>query len=110
MNFKEMVEADIYGVFINGREFADTHDLDGVECLAVVEYDQTKKRSNLSSRNFDGLHGDFATVAVKKSELARIPVQGQNFKLDGKLYKVISTNDDMGIITIELGAYCMGGR
>lgn len=109
MGFKEMVEADIYGVFINGGEFADTHNLDGVECLAVVEYDQTKKRSTLSSRNFEGLHGDFVTVAVKRSELARIPAQGQNFKLDGKLYKVISTNDDMGVLTIELGAYRMGG-
>lgn len=110
MGFREQLQADIDAVFLNDSEFAEMHQLDNVECLAVVSNDTTAKNSrNLGGpRMTDGLHGDYATVAVKKSDLPRVPVQGNNFKLDGKLYKVASCTEDMGMLNITLVANRMG--
>ena len=55
------------------------------------------------------MHGDFTTVSVKKSLLKAIPAQGQNLKLDGKLYKVEKCVDNMGLLTVDLAVYRMGG-
>lgn len=97
------------GVFINADEFAETHTLDSTELLAVVSRDTSTKRSGVSSRNYDGLHGDFATVCFKASDYDRRPKQGENIKLDGKLYKVDACSVSMGMVTLKIGAYRMGG-
>lgn len=110
MGFREQLQADIDAVFLNDSEFAEMHQLDNVECLAVVSNDTTAKNSRTlgGPRTTDGLHGDYATVAVKKSDLPRVPAQGNNFKLDGKLYKVASCTEDMGMLNITLVANRMG--
>ena len=108
--FKAVIAADIDKVFLNASEFAEMHQLDNVECLAVVSNDTTSKSTRAlgGPRMTDGLHGDYATVEVKKSDLPRVPVQGNNFKLDGKLYKVASCTEDMGMLNITLVANRMG--
>lgn len=110
MGFREQLQADIDAVFLNDSEFAEMHQLDNVECLAIVSNDTTSKstKSLGGPRMTDGLHGDYATVAVKESDLPRVPVQGNNFKLDGKLYKVASCTEDMGMLNITLVANRMG--
>lgn len=111
MSFKDMAAADA-GVFLNMDEFAETHELDGVPCVCVLSRDETDEKAAAmpgGRRTPDGLHGDFLTVCVRKSDLTRIPKQGENFKVDKKRYTVDSCADDMGILTITLGAYRMGG-
>jgi hypothetical protein len=107
MSFRDQVAADIDGVFMNPDEFAETHTINGETVTAVISGNETKKK--VGSRNFDGLHGDFTTVSVKKSLLKAIPAQGQNLKLDGKLYKVEKCVDNMGLLTVDLAVYRMGG-
>lgn len=109
MTFREQVVADISGVFINPDEFAETHTLDGTELLAVVSRDSSTHRSGTSGRNYDGLHGEFITVNFRAADFARTPKQGENIKLDGKSYKVDSCNVAMGMVTLKIGAYRMGG-
>lgn len=109
MTFREQVAADITDVFLNLDEFAETHTLDDTELLAVVSRDSSTKRSGISSRNYDGLHGDFATVNFRAEDFARRPKQGENIKLDGHLYKVDTCNVSMGMVTLKIGAYRMGG-
>lgn len=109
MGFKEIVAADIDRVFLNPNEFGEMHRLDDVELCAVISTNQTKQRSKVQSRNFEGLHGEFMTVNIKKSDFPRIPKQGENIRLDGKLYKVSECRDNMGMLYIELAAYRMGG-
>ena len=41
--FKAVIAADIDKVFLNASEFAEMHQLDNVECLAVVSNDTTSK-------------------------------------------------------------------
>lgn len=109
MGFHEIVTADIDRVFLNLNEFGEKHRLDDVELIAVISTSQTKQRANVQSRNFEGLHGDFMTVNIKKSDFPRIPKQGENIRLDGKLFKVSECRDNMGMLYIELAAYRMGG-
>ena len=110
--FKDMVEADIVNVFLNLDELAEIHNLDGVECACVISSDKTDDRAAAlhgKQRTPDGLHGDYITVCVKTSDLKRIPKEGTNFKVDDKRYTVDSCTEDMGMLTIALGAYRMGG-
>lgn len=111
MSFKDMVAADA-SVFLNPDEFGETHDLNGKACVCVLYSDLTDKRKAMipgGRRTPDGLHGDFLSVCVRKSDLERVPKQGENFKVDKKRYTVDSCTEDMGILTITLGAYRMGG-
>lgn len=110
MGFREQVAADIEAVFLNASEFAELHKIDNVECLAVVCNDTTSKISHSlgGPRSTDGLHGDYATVAVKKDDLPRVPVQGNNMRLDGKLFKVAACTEDMGMLNILLVGNRMG--
>lgn len=112
MSFKDMVTADIASVFLNLDEFGEVHNLDGQECACVISSDMTNDRLAAlpgGKRTPDGLHGDFITVCVKAEDVKKIPVQGTNFKVDGKRYTVDSCTEDMGMLTITLGAYRMGG-
>ncbi len=112
MSFRDMVAADVENVFLNPEEFGETHDLNGVTCTCVIANDATydrEARLKDGKRTPDGLHGDYLTVCVRKSDLQRVPKQGDNFKVDKKRYTVDSCADDMGILTITLGAYRMGG-
>lgn len=85
------------------------HTLDGKELLAVVSHDTTRKKSGIASHNYDGIHGDFATICFKAADYDRRPKQGENIRFDGKLYKVDSCSISMGMITLGVGAYRMGG-
>lgn len=110
--FKEMVAADISAVFLNLEELGELHNLDGRECACVISSDMTDDRKAAlpgGRRTPDGLHGDFMTVCVKTEDLKVVPKQGTNFKVDGKRYTVDSCTEDMGMLTIVLGAYRMGG-
>mgnify|MGYP002855552937 CR=1 FL=1 len=111
MGFKEMVAADISAVFLNPSEFGEIHKLDGNECVCVIYGDSTTARNAALPEGRvtpTGLHGDFVTVCVKASDLGREPKQGTNFTVDGKRYTVDSCTNDMGMLTIVLGAYRMG--
>ena len=111
MSFKDMVAADI-AVFLDPDEFGEPHTLEGRECICVVSADSTNDRNALlhvGRRTPEGLHGDYITVCVKASDLEKEPVEGTPFRMDGKRYKVDKCTNDMGMLTIELGAYRMRG-
>ncbi|WP_314905001.1 hypothetical protein [Selenomonas artemidis] len=109
MSFRDQVAADIDAVFLNTDEFAELHTIDGVEVRAVASENVTRKKSGIASRNYDGLHGDYAKVTCKAADLQRVPNQGENIKLDGKRYKVERCVNNMGMLTLTLAAYRMGG-
>lgn len=110
MGFKEQVENDV-SVFLNLDEFAEIHNVNGVECPVVLTDDSTRAGTKAlgGPRALDGLHGDNARLQVRESDLPTIPVQGTNFKLDGKLYKVLSCTANMGVLNISLTAHRMLG-
>ena len=109
MSFHEQVALDIGNVFLNTEEFVEPHNLDGTELMAVVSISRTRPKSGTASRNYDGLHGDFATVNIRKEDLPHIPKEGDNIRLDGRRYTVEECKDIMGMLRLVLSAYRMGG-
>ncbi len=109
--FKDQVMSDIDNVFINENEFADYHDVNGMKCLAVVSGNFSNSRGK--KKIVDGLHGDYITVSLKEEVFIKnhqkLPPQGANFKLDGKIYVVDKCFNSFGVVTISLGVYRIGG-
>lgn len=104
MSFKDQVQADIDRVFLQDGEFAEKHNLNGTVCLAVVEGLTTEQRSVRAAENYEGMYKSALIVHVKAANLPEVPVCGEVFKLDGKLYLVDTADNDMGMLTIGLAA------
>lgn len=103
MSFKDMLSNDI-NIFLNDDEFAEEHDLNGTRCKAVVQSPQSRKSFTVDGNyaDFTSIYGMLIIVHCKTADLDEIPIEGQRFDLDGKIYTVASCIDDMGILTITL--------
>lgn len=103
--FKEQIAADNAAIFINDMEFADTHDLNGTECKAVVQDISVAEVAEDFGQAYTGIYGSRVQVNCLKESLPEVPVPLQVFVLDGKIYQVESCADDMGILTIQLAVH-----
>lgn len=105
--FKDMVAADRDAVFLNLDEFADVHNLNGKECNCILQDESVAEEvltADRFSQTYSGLYGSRLLVNVKTEDLPEIPVEGQTFYVDNKLYMVESSANDMGMLTIQLVA------
>lgn len=105
--FQEQIAADNAAVFINDVEFAELHNLNGIECKAIVQDISVAQSLSISLGKDDdyyGVYGERLQVNCLKADLPEVPVYGMQFYLDDRLYEVESTGDDMGILTIQLVA------
>lgn len=103
--FKDCIEADNAAVFINDLEFADEHNLNGTKCIAILQDISVAEELTTGSgvnQTYPGIYGSRVQVNCLKRDLPEVPVYGQTFRVDGKLYDVESCADDMGILTIQL--------
>lgn len=108
MKFRDTLAAD-RDVFLCGDEFAEMHDLDGLQGMAIVQQvsadDSYSFGSNLETRRYYELYGSHTEVNCKEEDLPDgVPVYGQVFRLDGKLYTVAESKTDLGIVTLVLVA------
>lgn len=101
--FKDYLASDI-SVFFNSDEFAELHDIDGQQVLAVVDIDILKVRSDRRAERYDGVYKGEVTVYVKAADLPSRPVHGQHLRLDKKLYLVAECTENMGVLEITLEA------
>lgn len=105
--FQEQIAADNAAVFINDMEFAELHNLNGIECKAIVQDISIAQSLSIilgKDDNYYGIYGERLQVNCLKADLPEVPVYGMQFYLDDRLYEVESTGDDMGILTIQLVA------
>lgn len=103
--FEEQIAKDNAAVFVNDMEFAEKHDLNGVQALAVVQklsITSDISTGNVATDNVYGLYGEAVMVNFSAEILPELPAYGDPYMLDGKQYIVNSCNNDMGIITLEL--------
>ncbi|NLT94862.1 MAG: hypothetical protein GXW85_04900 [Clostridia bacterium] len=91
-------------VFLNLEEFAEIHNINGVDVPAIVDSDTYKILSNNKSERFDGIYSGEVAIFVKACDLPHRPVFGEHLRLDDKLYLVKECNENMGILEIILGA------
>lgn len=101
--FKQHIAADNSAVFINDLEFAETHNLNGVDCKAILQNITTgTPETDPTDIVANQTIGNHVMINVLKSDLFEVPTYDMAFRLDGDLYLVESVADDMGILTIVL--------
>lgn len=100
---RDYLAADLAS-FFNLDEFAELHDIDGMQIPAIVDGDVLKVRSNYKSERYDGVYAAELAVYVRAADLPSRPVYGQQVRLDGKLYLVVESTEAEGILEIVLGA------
>jgi hypothetical protein len=101
---KDQIASDL-AIFLNLDEFADTHDIDGIDMPAIVDEDVLKERPRSSARDaneLDGIYLGNLVLFVRFSDLGYRPVVGQHIKVDSKLYLVADCSEAGGVLEITL--------
>ena len=108
--FKDMVEADMDAVFLNLDEFAEEHNLNGADCVCILESPTSmgQLQQGKDYEGYDVVHRTVITIHVKKSDLGEMPVEDQDFTLDGELFQVESCVEHKGMLTLSLRANISG--
>lgn len=105
LTFKNQIAADIFSTFLNLREFADTHVIDGREMTVVLDenelLERDKSKMGISS---PGTYRSRRLIFVTKNDLGGRPALGRQMTLDGKLFRVSDCTEEAGILAIELEA------
>lgn len=99
MSLKQQMRADIDNVFLNAREFAERHEIDGKRLLCVVE-----ESDSVPHPTAIGTHIRTITVYVKARLLAGRPAPDSSITVDGKKWKVASVVEEFGLYTLKLEA------
>lgn len=94
------------------EEFAELIVLDGVIIKASIN-NNTENISNVASRNYAGLHGDFSRIFFLTEDYCRkrlrIPKQGDYVFLekgnDRRQYTVVSSENDLQVTELVLQSY-----
>ena len=97
--FKDMVEADIYDVFINPDEFGEVYQIEGKPVKIVVDNDELKERQG----GQDLAVAESGTLFYAKSVdmPARRPA-GESLNINGRECIVDDWQEDMGVCTVIL--------
>ena len=105
MTFKEAVRADVYDVFLNLSEFADTHKLNGKEIRAIVDDDvldgEISVKFGGTTKRASGIYNGGIELYVAKSDLGK-PKPGSILELDGRRYIVEAASEQDGIYKITI--------
>ena len=104
--FKEFVATDISQTFINGDEFAEPHNINGVDdIMCVIDDDIIQERSSYSYSEYaEGVFQSQKMVFVSVADLPERPVKGELFRLDGELYQVFECVENNGMLEITIQA------
>lgn len=102
MSFREDIEEDIKDTFLAEDEFADTHQINGEEMLAVVTEISEERRSRYKDSYERGIHNRRKALQVAGSVFGRMPAVNSVLTLDGKAYLVKNASNEMGMYSIIL--------
>lgn len=107
MSFKDQIEKDIRDTFINDHEFAEEHDINGVMLSVVIDRDTNAGRDSLYSYErpsfpVNGVYAANIILYVSKADLGYKPEEGEDIKIDGKIYFVENASEEMGMLVLTL--------
>ena len=102
--FKDMIAADVKGVFLNVDEFSDIHVVNGKEMPAQVDTNEQIEREKRMNQNADGVYLNQKLIYVAASDFGELPRQGSILKLDKETYRVSDAIDEDGIYSITIEA------
>lgn len=98
MGFKDMVAEDIKQTFLNQKEFADAHVVDGKEVLLVIDNDELKRRQGGQEYVVE----ESSTLFYCESKKLPKRKPGQTLKVDGRVCLIDDWKEDMGMTTVVL--------
>lgn len=97
--FKDMVAADILGVFLNVEEFGELYRVEGKEIPIVVDNDELKERQG----GQDLAVAESATLFyAKTADLPPRRPAGENLNINGRECLIDDWQEDMGMSTVVL--------
>lgn len=99
MSFKENIESDINGVFLNLEEFAEKHCVEGQEITCIL--DSNKGQVKNDGNMYDLAEADFVVIA-KNDDLPARKEAGSVLNIDGRELTVSSWDEQSGITVIGL--------
>ncbi len=104
MGFKDIVKADVYNVFLNLEEFADTHTVNGTEMPVLIDNNEQIEREKRSAKNIEGIFTNQRLIYVAASDFGPMPKQGSLLTMDNRMFRVADAVDEDGIYSITLEA------
>lgn len=109
MNLKELVEADVFGVFLNPDEMADWHEVNGTRLLCAIDKNNVHMRTG-GGRRTEGVREDSLFLYIASDAFRNKPVAHEPITVDGKRYKIRDVSDEFGMLVIEYGDISDGRR
>lgn len=105
MNFKDQLKKDL-DIFFNLDEFGEIHELDGQTISIIIDEDNSDQYSGTTEmeNTVQGVYESICTIYVKSSDYKK-PSIGYRLNLDKKNYVVINSNEQSGVLKIELGSF-----
>ncbi len=107
MTFKEAIQDDIKGVFLNFEEFGEYHELNGQKTLIVIDENELTEREKREKKvnGVDGeLHNRQFLFYVASEDFGTLPAPGRVLNFDGKDYLITDAVDESGVYSINLEA------
>lgn len=99
MSFKDEMAADIYGVFLNDAEFAESHRVEGKPILCIIDSDKGQVKSG--GNMYDLAEADFVIIA-KSADLPPRKEAGALLNLDGRELTISYWDEQSGVTVIGL--------
>ncbi len=104
MTFKEAIQDDIKGVFLNFEEFGEIHHLNDRKVLVIIDGNELGEREK-KMRGVDGeLHAKQILFYVAAEDFGPLPAPGRILNFDGKNYLITDAINEDGIYSINLEA------
>ena len=102
--FKDMVQRDVKGVFLNTLEFSDIHTVNGVEMPVQIDGNEQIERQKRQTEVAEGIFVNQKLIYVSAEDFGALPRIESVLKLDGKTYRVADAIDEGGIYSITIEA------
>lgn len=104
LSFKEILANDIKNIFLNEREFAEWHNVNGKDMLVSVDNNEQIEREKRSNSMQEGMFSKQILFYVAAEDFGALPAIDAICKFDRKLYRVIDAINEQGVYSITLEA------
>lgn len=102
MGFKEQAVADIRSTFLNDMEFAEVRTVDGRPMRVSVDDYSLVERTQ--GEHTDGIYTAQILLYVAVADYGARPKQNKLLNLDGRDYRIVKIEEDIGLYTFTLEA------
>lgn len=97
--FKDMVKADIKGVFLDLNMFGETHVVAGKEMTIILD-DAEKMRRNGFYQDSKAIYSKRILFYAAAEDFGKMPPLGRTIEVDERNYKVLQAEQEDGIYAI----------